>query len=185
MKKAKGVERRVVAKNVQFEDYYDCVFKNKEKRVEQKTIRSRLHVVRTEKQQKIGLSSHDDKRYIYEERALQLPSVKNLTDSLAWGDYRIQEVEESLQALPESFETYSMDIDCPENAIEEEPAGTIYKMTALNRKRSSIEPLDREGPPHKRPSVPPKKKKRRPQSKNYLLIRVSIFYISYTIYIIK
>ena len=48
-------------------------------------IRSRLHNVETVKQSKIALSPYDDKRYL----------LKDSTDTLAWGHYRIRGVDKN------------------------------------------------------------------------------------------
>ncbi len=52
IKKSKGVKTGVVKKKFEYSDYEDALFNNTIERVEQKTIRSRLHVLHTEKQQK-------------------------------------------------------------------------------------------------------------------------------------
>ena len=77
IKKAKGLKTTVVKSTINFEDYLSCLRNNTTKTCEQNNIRSRLHVLRTEKQKKIGLSPHDNKRC--------LPT--NQTDILPWGHY--------------------------------------------------------------------------------------------------
>lgn len=79
IKKAKGVKTRVVKNKITYEDYKDCLFNQTIKKVHQNTIRSRLHVVRTEKQEKIALSPHDDKRHL----------LPNDTNTLSWGHWSI------------------------------------------------------------------------------------------------
>ena len=52
-------------------------------KLEQHVIRSRLHNIHSEREKKIALIPHDDKRYL----------IPNGTDTLDWGHYRIQLVE--------------------------------------------------------------------------------------------
>ena len=73
IKKVKGVKTRVVEKTVAFLQF---LREKLIKRRAQRIIRSRLH---TEKQIKIALSPHDDKRYL----------PPDTTDTLPWGHYRI------------------------------------------------------------------------------------------------
>ena len=79
IKKVKGVKTRVVEKTITFDDFLQCLREKLIKRREQRIIRSRLHQVYTEKQIKIALSPHDDKRYL----------PPDTTDTLPWGHYRI------------------------------------------------------------------------------------------------
>lgn len=62
IKKAKGVKTSVVKTTIELEDYIECLHDNVIKSREQKNIRSKLHIVTTEKQHKIALSPHDEKR---------------------------------------------------------------------------------------------------------------------------
>lgn len=87
IKKAKGVKSGVVKQVFTYPDYEQCLFNNVTKVVTQKTIRSRLHVVHTEKQKKVGLSHFDDKRYI----------IPNTVDTLPWGHFEIPEEAENGQ----------------------------------------------------------------------------------------
>ena len=75
IKKAKGVKTTVVKSTIKFEDYLSCLRNNTTKTCEQNNIRSRIHVLRTEKQKKIGLSPNDNKRCL----------LPNETDTLPWG----------------------------------------------------------------------------------------------------
>ena len=84
IKKAKGVKTSVVKSTINFEDYLSCLLNNTTKTCEQNNIRSRLHALRTEKQKKIGLSPHDNKRCL----------LPNETDTLPWGHYSCVEMVE-------------------------------------------------------------------------------------------
>ena len=79
IKKAKGVKGSVVKTKITFEDYRNCLFNQSTIRCQQCNIRSRDHIVRTEKMNKIALSPYDDKRYL----------LPNETDTLPWGHYSI------------------------------------------------------------------------------------------------
>lgn len=93
IKKAKGVKSRVVKNVITFDDYRECLFNEKIINCEQNNIRSRLHIVRTEKQKKVALSPYDDKRYL----------VPTCTDTLPWGHWSILDDEQILQVLEEDF----------------------------------------------------------------------------------
>ena len=85
--KAKGVKSSVVKANIGFEDYVRCLREQYILKKEQQNIRSRLHVIRTEKEHKIALSPHDDKRHL----------VLGETDSLPWGHFSIRECDMTLR----------------------------------------------------------------------------------------
>ena len=55
IKKAKGVKSSVVKVNIGFDDYVRCLREHHILKKEQQNIRSRLHVIRTEEEQKIAL----------------------------------------------------------------------------------------------------------------------------------
>ncbi|XP_031777427.1 uncharacterized protein LOC107981297 [Nasonia vitripennis] len=86
VKKAKGIKSSVVKKTITFEDYRKCLEEQIIVKREQCNIRSKLHIVHTEKQNKIALSPHDDKRYL----------LPHSTDTLPWGHYRIIEEQMAL-----------------------------------------------------------------------------------------
>ncbi|CAB0042387.1 unnamed protein product, partial [Trichogramma brassicae] len=75
IKKIKGIKSSVVKNTITFDDYLQCLRENTIISREQHNIRSRLHVLRSEKEKKIALSPHDDKRYL----------VPGTTDTLPWG----------------------------------------------------------------------------------------------------
>ena len=78
IKKMKRVKTEAVEKTITVDDFLQCLRDRLIKRREQRIIRSRLHQVYTEKQIKIALSPHDDKRYL----------PPDTTDTLPWGHYR-------------------------------------------------------------------------------------------------
>ena len=103
IKKSKGVKKYVVEKTITFDDYLRCLFDNSSLSREQCTIRSRLHILRSEKETKIALSPHDDKRYL----------IPGQTDTLPWGHYRVVE-DQILQAMEQDC----IDIHPPMAEIE-------------------------------------------------------------------
>ena len=75
IKKIKGVKSNVVQTKIEYEDYYNSLFHQEITMREQPVIRSRMHKIYTELENKIVLSPHDDKRYL----------IPNSTDTLPWG----------------------------------------------------------------------------------------------------
>ena len=63
-KKCKGVTKNVTERNIQFDDYRECLFSRKEQHRKRNVIRSHCHEIYTEEMNKISLSSDDDKRVI-------------------------------------------------------------------------------------------------------------------------
>ena len=92
IKKVKGVKSNVVKNKIEYDDYHNCLFNQETVVRKQIVIRSRLHVLHTEQESKIALSSHDDKRYL----------IPNSNDTLPWGHYSIP--PQSPIALNESEE---------------------------------------------------------------------------------
>ena len=84
IKRDKGIKSCVVKTKITYEDYYKCSFDDEIAVREQRTIRTRLHNLYTEKELKVVLSGHDDKCYL----------LPNSTNTLAWGHYRIPTVNE-------------------------------------------------------------------------------------------
>lgn len=78
MKKAKGVKKRVLQKEINFDDYLNCLKENIVIVKTQSTFRTKLHNVYTIRQNKIALSPFDDKRVI-------LPDGIN---TLAYGHFK-------------------------------------------------------------------------------------------------
>ena len=82
-KKCKGIKKAVVEKSITHEDYKTCLKTGKEQLRRQNIIRSYEHTLYTEEVNKIALSAADDKRYL----------LKDSFDTLAWGHYKIKEME--------------------------------------------------------------------------------------------
>uniref|UniRef100_A0ABD2WBC5 Uncharacterized protein n=1 Tax=Trichogramma kaykai TaxID=54128 RepID=A0ABD2WBC5_9HYME len=87
VKKAKGVKKSVAKNTITGDDYRSCLLENEIIQRHQYGIRSRMHILRTERVDKIALSPYDDKRYI----------IPGETATLPWGHYRIPCEEEGEQ----------------------------------------------------------------------------------------
>ena len=61
-KRAKGMKKCIIKREIMFEHYKDCLFNNKTIIKSQQRFRSDHHSVYTEEVNKIALSSNDDKR---------------------------------------------------------------------------------------------------------------------------
>ena len=81
IKKVKGIKSSVVQTTITFDDYINCLQEKDILTREQRNIRSRHHILHTERERKVALSALDDKRYLQ----------ANTTDTLPWGHYRIEE----------------------------------------------------------------------------------------------
>lgn len=79
-KRAKGISKITVQKDLQFETYEHALFNETQVHSTMTSIRSHLHRIYGERIIKAGLSCFDDKRYILE----------NGIDSLAYGHYMIK-----------------------------------------------------------------------------------------------
>ena len=66
-KKCKGIKKNVIKKNLNFEDYKECLFSRKQQMIKMNVIRSYNHELFSEEVSKIALSSNDDKRIILED----------------------------------------------------------------------------------------------------------------------
>ena len=60
----KGVSTNVIERNIEFDDYRECLFSRKEQHRKMNLIRSHCHEIYTDEINKIALSSDDDKRII-------------------------------------------------------------------------------------------------------------------------
>ena len=87
IKKAKGVKTSIVKNSITFDDYIKCLDENVIIRREQHNIRSRRHVLHTEREMKVALCARDDKRHL----------LSGQTDTLPWGHYRVGEVEDDVR----------------------------------------------------------------------------------------
>lgn len=165
IKKAKGVKTGVVKKKIFFEDYVDCLFNLKEMRVYQNNIRSRRHIVRTEKQEKIAVSPFDTKRYICDDQI----------STLAWGHFKIPKEIEDLSNMGENntimaengYESLEMFSQQEDHKIEEEEEDddvqivferegealkTVFKQEPEDSDPILVIDLDQdESPPSKKP----------------------------------
>ena len=82
-KKCKGIKKAVVERSITHKDYLTCLITGIEQLRRQNIIRSYEHVLYTEEINKIALSAADDKRYL----------LKDSFDTLAWGHYKIRDLE--------------------------------------------------------------------------------------------
>jgi len=91
-KKAKGVKKNVVQKEIRFDDFKKCLLTKESIYKKQNLFRTNRHNIYTVEQNKKALSAHDDKWYILE----------NVMDTLAWGHYQIKvEKDQFLNHLKE------------------------------------------------------------------------------------
>lgn len=74
-KKCKGIKKVVVKKQIKFENYMDCLKNCTIVKKTQNCIRSKNHKLYTLKEEKIALSSEDDKRF----------QIKDSYDTLPYG----------------------------------------------------------------------------------------------------
>ncbi|XP_058790457.1 uncharacterized protein LOC131663808 [Phymastichus coffea] len=84
LKKAKGVKKHTVKNTITHSDYRRCLNEMEIIKRTQCNIRSKLHQVLTEREEKTALSPHDDKRCIF----------YNNPDTLPWGHYKTLEIAE-------------------------------------------------------------------------------------------
>ena len=109
IKKTKDGKSSVVKATITFDDSIKCLRKYVIVTQEQRNIRSRhLH---TEKEKKIALSPHDDKRCLQ-------PST---SDTLPWGHYKIV-----IEAASNEEASREEEIELP-NTAEEVAVGSLYK----------------------------------------------------------
>ena len=78
----------MVKATIDFNDYIKCLYENVILTRQQRNIRSRHHQLYSEKEYKIALSVHDDKRYL----------LSGTTDMLPWGHYRVVEEQANKEA---------------------------------------------------------------------------------------
>ena len=73
MKKTKGAKKNVVKKDISHQDDVDCLFEERKFMHTMQIIRSFNHQLYTIKQNKVSISSYDDKRYLMDDRDGSLP----------------------------------------------------------------------------------------------------------------
>ena len=66
-KKAKGIRKNVIKKNIRHQDYLDVLNNNKIMHHQMNTIRSELHKINSYHLNKVSLSPYDDKRYLLDD----------------------------------------------------------------------------------------------------------------------
>jgi hypothetical protein len=93
-KRAKGVKRVALKKQIAFEDYVSCLRTTDVKYTNFRTFRSYKHQLFTVQQSKLSLSSYDDKRYILPDNINTLPH----------GHYKIPNLEHASQDDVEKME---------------------------------------------------------------------------------
>ncbi len=72
-KKAKGIKKRVIKNNIKHNDYENALKNKAVTNVIMNVIRSKAHIVTSDKIKKIGLSCFDDKRFILDNGIDKLP----------------------------------------------------------------------------------------------------------------
>ena len=77
-KRCKGVKKLVVRKTISHEDYKNCLFSGEEQMRRMTVIRSHLHEMYSEQENKVALSSEDDKRHVLEDKIHTLASYLEL-----------------------------------------------------------------------------------------------------------
>ena len=128
-KKAKGVKGCIVKNQISFEDYRDCLFEGKILKCLQNNIRSRNHIVHTERQNKIALSPYDDKRYL----------LQDSTDTLPWGHKDIpQEVEKEEQQAEELIPSAVDELESRMPILIEEDATDFFDEPPAKRRRGKF-----------------------------------------------
>ena len=73
LKKLKGIQKSVVKKNINFENYYECLFEKRELYADMASFRSFNHQIKTLSARKKALVPFDDKRYLLPDGITSLP----------------------------------------------------------------------------------------------------------------
>ena len=68
VKKCKGIKKDVVEKEINFEDYVQCLFSGEKQMKSMKIIRSENHDIYSKEINKVALSCDDDKRKVFEDK---------------------------------------------------------------------------------------------------------------------
>ena len=73
VKKLKGIQKCVVAKNISFDTYKSAIFESKTEYADTVTLQSYLHEIRTVAKRKKATGPYDDKRYILKDGISSYP----------------------------------------------------------------------------------------------------------------
>ena len=73
VKKLKGVQKCVVKENIEFNNYYECLFENRPHYADTVAIRSYKHKMKTIEVRKLAMAPYDDKRYLLEDGVTSIP----------------------------------------------------------------------------------------------------------------
>ena len=65
--KNKGIQKAVIKQNMTFDQFYECIFKNKDNFQTVRSLNSKNHNMYVLKTKKLALSNFDSKRYICED----------------------------------------------------------------------------------------------------------------------
>lgn len=82
LRKAKGITKCVVKNHITFNDYKKCLYDKIKIRKNVRLFQSKKHVIQTVVQNKVALSSNDDKRFI----------CKNGIDTLPYGHFSLKKL---------------------------------------------------------------------------------------------
>ena len=63
IKRAKGIKKDYISRNIEYEDFENCIFNQEIVIATQRRIMNRYHKLYTIEEQKVAISSNDDKRY--------------------------------------------------------------------------------------------------------------------------
>ena len=78
VKKLKGIQKSVVKKNINFDNYYDCLFEKRPHYADTTSIRSFKHKIKTLSSRKSALVPFDDKRFLLKDGITSLPFYHKL-----------------------------------------------------------------------------------------------------------
>ena len=73
VKKLKGIQKSVVMGNINFDNYYECLFEKREHYADTTSLRSFKHQIKTLSARKKALVPFDDKRYLLQDGITSIP----------------------------------------------------------------------------------------------------------------
>ena len=73
VKKLKGIQKWVVKKNISFDNYFECLFEQREHYADTASLRSFKHKIKTLSARKQALVPFDDKRYLLSDGINSIP----------------------------------------------------------------------------------------------------------------